>query len=102
LVGAVGIEHDPGTTKSRGLMALQPLCEKYTVETFEAHKYAARYVPGVLRSMARDYRTLFVNVHRNIGRVEEWPKDSEWNTPHNTKIRGINAVRIARQNASQE
>ena len=32
---------------------------------------AARYVPGVLRSTARDYRTLFVNVHRNIGRVED-------------------------------
>jgi len=24
LVGAVGVEHDPRTTKSRGLMALQP------------------------------------------------------------------------------
>jgi hypothetical protein len=24
LIGAVGIEHDPQTTKSRGLMALQP------------------------------------------------------------------------------
>jgi hypothetical protein len=24
LVGAVGVEHDPQTTKSRGMMALQP------------------------------------------------------------------------------